>query len=155
VIVVPEAGIAGIVAAAEAAYPRECCGLLAGRTTPGGILVTRVVASRNTADGDQRDRFEVDPQVRFDLMRALEGSDERLVGHYHSHPDHPAIPSATDRRMAHEPDLVWLITAVAAGRATATRAWRPVAKVSGFGDPGFGDSGFEEIALRIGEAAGT
>ena len=154
-IVVPEAGLARIAAAAEAAYPRECCGLLAGRMTPGGILVTRVVASRNTADGDQRDRFEVDPQVRFDLMRALEGSDERLVGHYHSHPDHPAVPSATDRRMAHEPDLVWLITAVAAGRATATRAWRPVAGTLGFRDSGFRDPEFEEIALRVGDAAGA
>ncbi len=143
-IVVPASGLADIVAAAEAAYPRECCGLLAGRTTTDGILVTRVVASRNTAAGHRRDRFEVDPQVRFDLMRALEGSDERLVGHYHSHPDHPAIPSATDRRMVHEPDLIWLITAVAAGHATTTRAWRPIAQ----------DPGFAEIVLRVGDAAG-
>lgn len=143
-IVVPAAALARIAAAAEAAYPRECCGLLAGRAAEaGGLLVTRVVASRNVAPGDRRDRFEVDPQVRFDLMRALADGDERLVGHYHSHPDHPAVPSATDRAMAHEPDLIWLITAVAAGRATATRAWIPVPE----------DPGFREVPLVTGRDA--
>lgn len=110
---------------AQNAYPGECCGLLAGRPVPDGTLtVTRVVASANTAEPPAPDRFEVDPQVRFDLMRALEGTDEEVIGHYHSHPDHPAKPSDTDLAMAFEPELVWLITAVINGTAGRTRAWR-------------------------------
>lgn len=112
-------------AQAERAYPGECCGLLAGRTTErGDIAVTRVVSSPNVAMPPIDDRFEVDPRVRFALMRALDGSDETIVGHYHSHPDHPAEPSSTDLDMAFEPDLVWLITAVVSGHAGRTRAWR-------------------------------
>ena len=114
---------------AQDAYPNECCGLLAGRTAANGdITVTRIVTSPNTRIDDQghggQDRFEVDPQVRFDLMRALQGSDETIVGHYHSHPDHPAEPSETDLDQAFEPDLVWLIVAVEQDKAGEITAWR-------------------------------
>jgi len=110
----PASALRRIEGAALAAYPHECCGLLAGtRDADGGITVTRAVTSRNLAETDTRDSFEVDPQVRFDLMRALEtdcGGAE-IVGHYHSHPDHPAVPSARDLAMAYEPDLIWVIAA--------------------------------------------
>lgn len=112
-------------AQAQAAYPGECCGLLAGRIqADGSITVTRVTPSANVADPPGDDRFEVDPKVRFDLMRALADTDETIVGHYHSHPDQPGEPSQTDLAMAFEPELVWLITPVAAGVAGRTRAWR-------------------------------
>jgi len=112
-------------AQAQAAYPGECCGLLAGRAeADGAITITRAVPSPNVATPPAGDRFEVDPQVRFDLMRALDGSGEHIVGHYHSHPDNPAKPSDTDIDMAFEPDLVWLITAVISGVSGRTRAWR-------------------------------
>ena len=110
----PAAALRRIEDAAGAAYPHECCGLLAGtRDADGGVTVTRVVASRNLAETDTLDSFEVDPQVRFDLMRALEadGGGQEIVGHYHSHPDHPAVPSARDLAMAYEPDLIWVIAA--------------------------------------------
>lgn len=117
-MVIPRPLLDQMAQSAEHAYPEECCGLLIGHGDDAtGIAVTRVAASRNVAEGRQRDRFEVDPRLRFDLMRALEGGSERIVGHYHSHPDHPARPSAHDSEMAWEPDLVWLIVSVANGRA--------------------------------------
>ncbi|OEJ68224.1 Mov34/MPN/PAD-1 family protein [Magnetovibrio blakemorei] len=124
---------ADITAQAERAYPYECCGLLAGIISPDKtVTVTRVVASANTViehhkppnEKSGRDSFEIDPQVRFDLMRALSDTDETIVGHYHSHPDHPAQPSERDLDMAFEPELVWLIVSVRTGQATAPQAWR-------------------------------
>ena len=109
--------------AAEAAYPVECCGLLIG-TGRRDLRVTRVVASPNLAAG-RNDRFEVDPALRLRLMRELGDGPERLIGHYHSHPDHPAEPSAIDLAMAFEPELVWLIVAVEAGQAIQMAAHRP------------------------------
>ncbi|MDH5748586.1 MAG: M67 family metallopeptidase [Rhodospirillales bacterium] len=107
-----------ITAFAEAAYPDECCGLLAGHGDGAGdLIVTRVVASANVNEVRSHDRFEVDPKVRFDLMRELDGGPDRIIGHYHSHPDHPAKPSGHDLDMAFEPDLVWLILSVMNGRA--------------------------------------
>ena len=66
----------------------------------------------NLAKGSTRDRFEVDPRVHFDLIRELKGTNERVIGHYHSHPNHPARPSEEDFKMAFEPKLLWLIVSL-------------------------------------------
>ena len=71
-----------------------------------------------------RDRFEVDPQARFDLERQLRGGAEQVIGHYHSHPDHPAKPSATDLAKAYEPSLIWIIAGAQGGDATSLGAFR-------------------------------
>ena len=137
-----KASLKDITDAAENAYPRECCGLLAGHTDEiGDRLITRVVLSRNLSSGDTRDSFEVDPKVRFNLMRNLEqaGNGETIVGHFHSHPDSPPVPSSRDLAMAYEPDLVWVIVAVHSGIVTETRAHMITV------DTGF----FNEIPLRI------
>ena len=131
---IPVALHEAICRAAEQTYPDESCGLLAGRKVDGDTLVTRVVPSPNVATGDHRDSFEVDPQVRFDLMRELEASDqdEQIVGHFHSHPNHPAEPSERDLAMAYEPDLVWIIASVTDGRTEELRAHQPAPDASHF-----------------------
>lgn len=122
-IVVPGPLLKAIVDAAEAAYPEECCGLLVGGAgSAASVAVRRVVASPNRTPDRAADRFEIDPQIRFDLMRELDGGPDRIVGHYHSHPDQPAQPSARDLEMAFEPDLAWLIVAVAGGQAVQVTA---------------------------------
>lgn len=118
-----------MIRAAETAYPLECCGLLAGASGAAGRrTVTRVVESDNVHPTGGRDRFEVDPKVRFELMRELgeigerPAGPERLIGHYHSHPDHPPMPSATDLASAFEPELVWIIIGLKDGRARQVAA---------------------------------
>ncbi|MGZ9033137.1 MAG: Mov34/MPN/PAD-1 family protein [Rhodospirillales bacterium] len=109
----------------ERRYPEESCGLLVGRRQPGGsVEVAEAHAGANVAPEERGRRFEIDPALRFHLLRALSGRPETIVGHYHSHPDRPAVPSAHDRAMAFEPDLVWLITAIVGGRAVETSAFR-------------------------------
>ena len=138
-IIIGQTQLSEIEALAETAYPQECCGLLVGQEDENrDVRITRVVASRNISATDRDDRFEIDPQVRFDLMRELRGSSERMVGHYHSHPDHPARPSATDAEMAFEPDLIWIIAAVVKGRATETAAFQAT-----------GAAAFRELTLEI------
>ncbi|MDA1356428.1 MAG: M67 family metallopeptidase [Proteobacteria bacterium] len=116
---------------AEADYPREACGLLLGfQRADGHIEVTQVAASKNMAAPGLNDRFEVDPELRLRLMRqardsvpvGAEGAGRGIIGHYHSHPDGSARPSATDLAMAWEPGLVWLVTAVVAGQAVQSTA---------------------------------
>ena len=122
-ILIPAPLLKVVVDAAEAAYPEECCGLLVGRAeAAASVVVTRVEPSANQAPGGGYDTFEVDPELRFRVMRELEGGPHRIVGHYHSHPDHPAQPSRRDLDSAWEPDLVWLITSVVAGQAVQTTA---------------------------------
>ncbi|MGB0749266.1 MAG: Mov34/MPN/PAD-1 family protein [Magnetospiraceae bacterium] len=109
--------------AAQNAYPQECCGLLAGIRQGNCITVTQVLPSANLAPTPET-AFEVDPQVRFDLMRAVEGTGEEMIGHYHSHPDHPAKPSARDLEKAFEPELIWVIIDVPAGTAETMGAFK-------------------------------
>jgi proteasome lid subunit RPN8/RPN11 len=135
-----------IAALAEAAYPGECCGLLVGFVEgDGAVYVHRMEPSPNVAEGDKRDRFEVDPKLRFELMRELGDGFDQIVGHYHSHPDHPPEPSAHDLAMAFEPDLVWVIQEVRGGRAGRLAAHR-------LERPQTAEPRFEECPIAIEES---
>ena len=124
--------------AAEAAYPKECCGLLVGRHGDGDALEVREIHPSANLAPCGHDRFEVDPKLILDLQRHLRDGPDQVIGLYHSHPDHPARPSKTDLEGAWQPELVWLIVAVERGRAIHTTAHRLVAD----------GSRFEEITLH-------
>jgi proteasome lid subunit RPN8/RPN11 len=120
-IVFPAGELVRLRAACEAAYPNEACGLIVGRAEATGFRVSRLEPSRNLAE-NARHAFEIDPRLRLAQQRALRGSGEAIIGLYHSHPDGSARPSATDLENAWEPELVWVIAAVAAGRVEAVTA---------------------------------
>jgi proteasome lid subunit RPN8/RPN11 len=105
--------MAAIASAAEAAWPAEGCGLLIGKGRR-RVVVTQVMAADNLLKSEGNDRFELDPAARFAAERAVRGTDQRVIGHWHSHPDGSARPSATDMARAWEPDLIWLIVGTAA-----------------------------------------
>jgi proteasome lid subunit RPN8/RPN11 len=93
---------------AEETYPNECVGLLLGRFEGGRKFAEEIFAAKNTWTSDVsltetehehslRDRFYLDPRdyLRADREARARGLD--IVGCYHSHPDHPALPSERDR----------------------------------------------------------
>ncbi|OAN48323.1 hypothetical protein A6A05_15315 [Magnetospirillum moscoviense] len=114
-----------MVDAAETAWPAEACGLIVGRGKGQLIRVTRVEPAANLL-ADTPDRFELDPAARIRLEMELRerGGKDRIVGHFHSHTDGTAEPSATDRAMAFEPDHAWVIVGVVEGQAIQTLAHR-------------------------------
>ena len=124
-ILLPATLLRRIAIVAEEAYPEECCGLLIGFREPNDrVRVTEIAESSNVAPPPRRNRFEVDPALRFAVMRRLRDGRDQIVGHYHSHPDGPAEPSQHDAAMAYEPELIWLIVAVVAGTAGEAAAFR-------------------------------
>lgn len=134
-----------IVAAAEASYPDEACGLLVGRWSAAGhCRLRRAVPSANLAP-DPSVAFEIDPALRLDLQRRLRGGGQRVVGLYHSHPDGPARPSARDLARAWEPGLLWLILSVPAGEPVQTAAHLVERRA--------GRQAFREVPLRTGGGA--
>ncbi len=147
-LLLPAACAAELAALAEAAYPEEACALLVGSTgTAGTVRVARIVPAANVAEEPRR-HFEIDPGTQIRLRRALRqagssgagSSDaEILLGHWHSHPDGRAAPSATDAAMIYEPGLVWLISAVPAGQAGPPAGFFPQA----------GGAGFAPLAVQI------
>ena len=108
---------------AGAGYPHECCGLLLGRAGEGVVRVEEVVQARNANAERRRDRYEIDPE---DFLRADARSRELgldIVGVWHTHPDHAARPSETDRESAW-PGWSYLILSVGAEGVRAMRCWR-------------------------------
>lgn len=108
----------------EAAYPEEGAGLLLGILEADGVRrVTRLLPMPNRwEDGDRRRRYRLDPR---DLMAAEDRAEAEglsVLGVFHSHPDHPAVPSSFDVDQAF-PFFAYLITTVEAGAAGSTRAW--------------------------------
>jgi|SRR5262245_41609022 len=106
----PDALAAHVLRAAARVYPNEACGLIEGTDAPDGWRATAVHESKNLA-ADPARHFLIDPQVQFDLMRKLRSGPTRVIGCFHSHPNGPAEPSATDRAEAYESGFVYLIAA--------------------------------------------
>jgi proteasome lid subunit RPN8/RPN11 len=89
---------------AERAFPEEACGLLLGCERH----VEEVIPTRNVHPAPQT-HFEIDPQALVDAHRAARQGGPEVLGYYHSHPNGPATPSATDRAMASGDGRVWAI----------------------------------------------
>jgi proteasome lid subunit RPN8/RPN11 len=107
-----------IARAASAAYPYEGCGALLGERDH--VRVTLLLP--NTEKGSPRVRFEVSPGDYLRAEREADSQGLRLLGFWHSHPDHPARPSDTDRTHAWE-GLLTVIVSVQKGHARDIGAW--------------------------------
>jgi len=124
----PAGAVRAIGAHGEETYPDECCGALLG---PMAGEVTEAFALPNETKGERRRRFLVGPEeYRAAERRATETGTE-LLGFYHSHPDHPAMPSAFDLEHAW-PNLSYVIVSIKKARAAELRSWRLKADRSGY-----------------------
>jgi proteasome lid subunit RPN8/RPN11 len=127
-----------LTAHATRAYPEECCGLLLGRLTPDRPLkqVTKIWETVNAWNPEvgtdlnaviphgtgKSDRFWIDPQDLLTAQRYARDHQINIVGIYHSHPDHPAVPSESDRLLAWS-DYSYLILSVQSGIVSDYRCW--------------------------------
>lgn len=101
-------------------YPDECCGALLG---PAQGDIVEAFPLPNEHQGERRRRFLLGPgEYRLAEHRAAEAKLE-LLGFYHSHPDHPAIPSQFDLDHAW-PNLSYIIISVKQGQPDEMRSWR-------------------------------
>ncbi len=139
-IKIPENILSQIHSHGESAYPEEGAGLMLGRSNSEDREVIDLLFLDNAReDGARHNRYLITAE---DMLRG-EQEAERLglsiVGIFHSHPDHPNIPSDFDREYA-IPWYSYLITSVQNGRAVESRCWRLKEDRSGF-DP-------EDVLIR-------
>lgn len=108
-----------MIAHAAAASPREACGLIvydgAGRP---------VRLYRTTNVHPDADRFELDPAEHFGVVGEADAHGWRIGAVYHSHPQGPARPSATD--LAAGIDPAWISFVIGRDRTAkwVIRAYR-------------------------------
>lgn len=110
---------------AKAAYPHECCGLFVGTTDDSGKKIHEVYPVENKNKVRAADRYEIDPKEfdRIDRESAKKGWS--ITGIYHSHPDHPAEPSAFDKDCASAwVEYSYIIISVKDGVDDDLRCWR-------------------------------
>jgi proteasome lid subunit RPN8/RPN11 len=106
--------------AGEAAYPTECCGVLAGH--PGKVKeVVRLVPVTNRRTDDPH-RYLIAPEDLRRIEAELRVSGLEVLGCYHSHPDHPARPSAFDTEQAW-PWYSYIIVGVDRAAAGELTSW--------------------------------
>ncbi|MDX2216108.1 MAG: M67 family metallopeptidase [Oculatellaceae cyanobacterium bins.114] len=131
-----------IQAHAEGTYPDECCGLLLGQglpDEPDTRIVVEVWQTQNAwSDEVARElsdsksehgslsksrRYWIDPKQMLAGQRYARDRHLTIIGIYHSHPDHAAVPSECDRVLAWS-DYSYLIVSVCQGCAQNLLSWR-------------------------------
>ncbi len=95
------------------AYPEECVGALIGMVAGGGSerTVERLFPIDNRSGENRKRRYLVSPLDYLAAERAADAAGKTLLGFYHSHPEHPAEPSATDLAWA-QPNFVYIIMSI-------------------------------------------
>ncbi|NEQ97888.1 MAG: M67 family metallopeptidase [Cyanothece sp. SIO2G6] len=136
--------IAAIKTHAVSTYPEECCGILLGQMHTVDCEITRTVVElwpvTNTwgdeakttiavvrADSTEQEltaerRYWIDPRELLAAQKAGRNRNLQVIGIYHSHPDHPAVPSECDRVLAW-PDYSYIIVSVLEGKSTDVLSW--------------------------------
>ena len=105
----------------EAAYPAECCGAMVGRVEGAAKEVLRLSPAVNRRTDDPH-RYLIAPDDLRQLEREVREAGREIVGYYHSHPDHPARPSAFDAEHAW-PWYSYLIVRIDRGRGVDMASW--------------------------------
>jgi proteasome lid subunit RPN8/RPN11 len=119
-------------------YPNECCGILFGKADGRSKEVVEVVPLPNLrlhpsraqdvlpleqpGRESERNRFLIDPMEQLKAEKEARKRGLDVVGYYHSHPDHPAVPSEYDRVHAW-PWYSYVIVSVERGEPKAMTSW--------------------------------
>lgn len=118
----PDALRQRIAAAGQAAYPREACGLLVGRAGASPSVV-EVTEGRNLVADVATDRYELDPVHLMEVERSARAQGLDVLGVWHSHPDHDAVPGRRDREGAFDA-WSYVIVTITGGEVGDMRSWR-------------------------------
>jgi len=104
-------------------FPDECCGFLFGREEGADRVISHVLVVNNSQQGDKRRRFEIAPKDYLGAEAFADSNGLQLLGIYHSHPNHPAVPSEHDR-IAAQPYFSYVIISIVNGTFDHLRSWQ-------------------------------
>jgi proteasome lid subunit RPN8/RPN11 len=136
---IKRASLEAIVAQAEREFPFECCGFIIGDGVTEEVRPITNIQNRKHAEDpaaftrDARTAFLMDPKEHLAVMNEIDQRKLQLRVVYHSHPDHDAYFSATDRAQACSfdpsepdyPDTAYIVMSVRSGKfaRAAAFAW--------------------------------
>jgi len=108
----------------EESYPEEGAGFLLGSADTTSRRVTEILTLANAREDSARhNRYLLTAQDTQHAEEEAEKLGLDVIGVFHSHPDHPNLPSEFDREWA-MPWFSYIITSVHSGKAIQSRSWR-------------------------------
>ena len=138
------ASMDAITAQAEREFPFECCGFIIGDAAAEEVRPITNIQNRKHAENpaeftrDARTAFLMEPKEHLAVMNEVDRRKLELRAVYHSHPDHDAYFSATDRAAACSfdpsepdyPDTFHIVMSIRAGKFARAAAfvWDAAAK---------------------------
>ncbi|WP_069790911.1 M67 family metallopeptidase [Cyanobacterium sp. IPPAS B-1200] len=118
-------------------YPYECCGFLIGKKEKEIKVVVRVIPTANDwesqrdllkevmdkPDYGMKENFAIAPKTMLQVQKEVRRENLDIIGIYHSHPNHPAIPSEFDRAIAWQ-EYSYIITSVVEKEIKELYCWQ-------------------------------
>lgn len=135
----------------EETYPNECCGFLLGKAVEGINLLYDLYPAQNewkdvegahTPDGRKEssaNRYLITPAQYKQADDEARRRGLGIIGYYHSHPDHPAVPSGFDLDHSCWPGESYIIVSVQSGNAE---------QLNSFSKPDYDKFEQEEIVIQ-------
>ncbi|MCX7956530.1 MAG: M67 family metallopeptidase [Endomicrobia bacterium] len=93
---------------AKSEYPKECCGILAGKFFDDKIKVEKIYKMENVSETPELCYF-MQPQQQLKVLKEIRSLDLEMVGIFHSHTYTEAYPSYRDLELAFYYDVVYII----------------------------------------------
>lgn len=115
----------------EQSYNEECCGALFGYSKKNDKVIQDILEFENEKKESRQNRFLISPSQYKYAEKLAKDKNQELLGFYHSHPDHPAIPSQFDLDHA-LPWFLYIIISVNSAKAETVNAWILKEDRSGF-----------------------
>ncbi len=117
-------------------YPLECCGLLIGKKKEDKNILTKVIPAKNDWENQRsffqetmakpdlgsRENFAIAPETIVKIQKEARQQNLDIIGVYHSHPDHLAVPSEFDRAIAWQ-SYSYIIISIMKKKATVISSW--------------------------------
>ena len=108
---------------ATKSFPHECCGFLLGQDSPSHREIEEILEVDNRVESNAARRFAISPRDYMRAERRALAAGLQLIGVYHSHPSHPAVPSIHDLRVA-LPTFSYAIVSMYADGLACIRSWQ-------------------------------
>ena len=105
-LTIPTALHEEIIAHCRSRYPKEACGILAGKDG----VVAQVYPMTNVEDSPIG--YAMDPKEQLQLEKAMRSRGQHMIGIYHSHTASAACPSSVDVSLAISPDISYVLVSL-------------------------------------------
>ena len=103
-------------------FPQECCGVMVGLAKGDEKQITLLHRASNTHEDGHERRYLISPDELRAIDKSARANGATIIGIYHSHPNHPSIPSGYDKEWAW-PWYSYIIVSVMDGIPTNTTSW--------------------------------